>query len=119
MFTRNSKRWDKSVYPENWQELSTACKEKANWQCALCNVKHGSERMSKAGNMYTVWLAACHIHPNDKANPSPELICLCVSCHGRFDAAYKSALAQAEIEILKLRKARAKIEKKRRELAIA
>ena len=76
----------KHLYPPNWKELSRACKEAAGWKCQQCKIKHGSRRKSKrTGQWYRVWLHAAHVFLNDTFNPSPRLLCLCPTCHGRYD----------------------------------
>jgi hypothetical protein len=103
MFTRNSKRWDRKRYPANWEALSLACRVNAGNCCELCGREQDSTYISKAGNTKQIKLAACHVHPDDEANPNPELICLCIFCHGKFDALYKSAKACGTVETLKHR----------------
>lgn len=91
MFKKNSKRWKRKDYPENWEELSLACKEAAHWLCQRCRCKHGKKRISRAGKPYRVKLAACHADPYEpKSCSDPLLICLCEKCHAWYDAPYKA-----------------------------
>ncbi len=72
-------------YPKNWKQLADACREQAGKQCEHCQVEQGTERISRRTNRtYTVYLHAAHKN-HDIDNPSPELLCLCPSCHGRYD----------------------------------
>jgi hypothetical protein len=52
------------------------------------------------GTPYLIYLAACHKF-QDKENPCPELIALCVACHARHDWKHKQAMQQAYLEQLK------------------
>ncbi len=87
-------------YPERWQALAAACKEKARWCCEHCGARQHEIRTSARGTPYFVYLHAAHKY-HDKANPSPELICLCPSCHGRFDHERRARQARVRIEMLR------------------
>jgi hypothetical protein len=91
------------LYPKNWKKLALACKERANWHCEKCNVKHKSMRLSYSGNLYPVYLAAAHKN-HDRSNPNPVLICLCPTCHWKHRQ--KGHRPTFIIERLKLQKAR-------------
>jgi hypothetical protein len=84
-------------YPQNWEELSRQCKERAGWKCEHCGAEQYELRTSKRGNPYLVYLAAAHKW-HDKHNPDPELIALCQSCHARHDWQYKQRQAQVRLE---------------------
>jgi hypothetical protein len=60
-----------ATYPDNWRDLSRACKDRAGWRCEECG---STER-----------LGAAHVN-HDPENPNPELRCLCWPCHRRYDA---------------------------------
>src|SRR5205809_8020884 len=73
-------------YPRNWRELAIACKKRANWQCEVCHVTQGTERISHhTGAVYHVFLHAAHTTLHDTSNPNPQLQALCPTCHGRHD----------------------------------
>ena len=74
---------NRKKYPRNWRKLARACKERAGWQCKECFVQHGTLRLSWAGRPYPVYLVAAHKN-HDPFNPSPDLVCVCPSCHFRF-----------------------------------
>lgn len=68
-------------YPRNWPQLARECKERAGWICEHCGVSQFAERVSRwTGNVYTVYLQAAHKH-HDPENPTPELVCVCATCH--------------------------------------
>src|SRR5436853_6036125 len=87
-------------YPPNWEQLAWQCKEHAGWQCVKCHVKQGATRVSKrTGAVYTVYLHAAHAH-HDPGNPTPVLLCLCPTCHGRYDHRYRMRQRQIALERL-------------------
>lgn len=76
-------------YPKQWESLARQCKEQAGWRCNFCQITQGSQRVShRTGAVYTVYLHAAH-RDHDLANPLPVLLCLCPTCHGRYDYAYR------------------------------
>jgi hypothetical protein len=76
----------KHLYPSNWKQLSYDCKAAADWRCERCKVRQGARRKSKrTGEWYRVWLHAAHVCLHDTFNPFPRLMCLCPTCHGRYD----------------------------------
>src|SRR5712692_1376553 len=88
-------------YPDNWELLAWLCKEKAGWMCEFCHVKQGRKRKSKrTGKRYTVYLHAAHAD-HDIGNPHPRLICLCPTCHGKYDYRYRMCQQQISHERLK------------------
>jgi len=88
-------------YPKNWEQLARQCKEQAGKQCAYCHVKQGAERISRrTGVVYAVFLHAAHKN-HDIANAAPDLLCLCPTCHGRYDFQYRRMEQQIALERLK------------------
>jgi ssDNA-binding Zn-finger/Zn-ribbon topoisomerase 1 len=87
-------------YPDQWEELSTACKEKAGWTCEHCGARQHEIRTSKKGKPYFIYLHAAHRN-HDKSNPNPALLCLCVSCHARYDYEHREREAAIRLEQLK------------------
>jgi hypothetical protein len=91
-------------YPPNWEQLAWHCKEQAGWRCSTCKIKHGAQRISKrTGAVYTVYLHAAHAH-HDPGNLTPVLLCLCPTCHGRYDHRYRMRQRQITLERLKHQK---------------
>jgi hypothetical protein len=89
-------------YPRNWRELAIACKTRANWQCERCPVKQRDERLSKRTQKpYPVFLHAAHVKLHDTANPQPELVALCPTCHARMDWQHRKQEQRVQLEQLK------------------
>ena len=83
------KRERRKQYPNNWEQLARQCKEQAGWQCEFCDIRNGAERISRrTGACYIVYLHAAHQF-HDVGNPDPHLLCLCPTCHGRYDYQYR------------------------------
>jgi hypothetical protein len=78
-------RPQRAEYPPNWRQLARQCKERAGWRCEHCGVPHGALRLSKAGKLYIVYLAAAHLN-HDPSNPNALLRALCQRCHMQYDA---------------------------------
>lgn len=88
-------------YPPTWEQLATECKERANWQCEHCGAKQYSIAISKKQTPYFVYLHAAHRYQDDQHNPNPQLICLCVSCHARYDYTHRQRLKRIQLEQLR------------------
>lgn len=87
---------NKNAYPDKrrWNELKTACKERAGWQCEYvypngkrCSMREDEIRKSqrRRGRPYIVHLHAAHLDNKDPSNPEPELVCLCPRHHMQMD----------------------------------
>ena len=87
-------------YPPSWERLAQACKERAGWQCEHCGVEQYALVESHKGMPYIIYLHAAHKN-HDQDNPEPELLCLCISCHARYDYRHKQREAWVRLEILK------------------
>jgi hypothetical protein len=88
-------------YPKDWEQQARVCKELAGWRCVRCRIKHGSQRISKrTGAVYTVYLHAAHVN-HDPDNQAPQLMCLCPTCHGRYDYRARMKRLQLNHERLK------------------
>jgi hypothetical protein len=92
------------LYPPDWQALATACKERAGWRCEHCHIRHRAWRRSKrTGRRYRVYLQAAHKNHLDRAKSNAELLCLCFSCHARYDYQHDQRLADIRLHSLKHR----------------
>jgi hypothetical protein len=93
-----AKRWDRSQYPENWEEISAAFRASKNYTCEWggCGVKQGDKLISKAGKEYTATVDAAHVYPFDTANPNPDLLCLCKKHHRIYDNSYQGEMDELE-----------------------
>src|SRR6266702_55687 len=90
-------------YPDNWDDLSWQCKERAGWKCEFCHIRQGRKRKSKrTGHWYRVYLHAAH-RDHDLGNPNPVLLCLCPACHGKYDYRYRMSQQQVSLERMKHR----------------
>ena len=89
----------RGLYPENWEELAYACKERAGWQCEGCGIAHGSQAISeRTGVVYTVYLAAAHLD-HDPWNPAPRLAAFCPTCHARYDYSWDQRQRWLALEV--------------------
>lgn len=74
---------NKHLYPRTWRAMARECKERAGWKCERCGVSQGIKRLSKwTGRLWPVYLQAAHVN-HDPENETPELACVCPSCHWR------------------------------------
>lgn len=87
-------------YPASWETLSRECKERAGWKCEMCGIAQHTIAISKRGNPYIIYLHAAHKR-HDKSNPEPELVCLCVACHGKLDHEQRQRAARVHLEHVK------------------
>jgi hypothetical protein len=87
---------NKKAYPDKWRwnELKTACKERAGLQCEYvypngkrCGMREDEIRKSKRrqGKPYVVYLHAAHLGNTNPGDPNPELMCLCPRHHMQMD----------------------------------
>lgn len=94
---------NRKLYPENWEQIALAVKEKANWQCEWCD-----RPCRKSGESWKDFLArlpkssccrwfddlneapgrfiltTAHLD-HDPENPNARLAALCSGCHCRYD----------------------------------
>ena len=92
-------------YPDNWASIARGVKEAHSWRCERCHIHHGSWRRSKrTGAKYRVWLHAAHRWFGETGNPTPDLLCLCPTCHGRYDYRLRLQHLALCLERLKHRK---------------
>src|SRR5713101_725468 len=89
----------KELYNERFEEEKLACKERAGWQCEAilpwtnerCPTRDGDEKWSRRSKRkWIVYVHAAHVN-GDPENPTPELVCLCPSCHMRMDRQKENA----------------------------
>ena len=84
------------AYPDRkrWNELKTACKERAGWQCEYaypngkrCGMREDEIRKSKRrpGRPYIVHLHAAHLGNKNPDDPEAALMCLCPKHHMQMD----------------------------------
>jgi hypothetical protein len=90
----------RAKYPESWEAMARACKERAGWKCEACGAAQHTIAISKRGTPYIIYLAACHVN-HDQDNLQPELKALCVACHGRHDYQQRQRAARVHLEHMK------------------
>ena len=92
---------NKHLYPPDWKAIAERCKELAGYRCQHCQIEQGAERTSRRGNLYRVYLQACHKDHTQRHKPNAELLCLCVRCHWWFD--FNQWLREQDIRIQRLK----------------
>jgi hypothetical protein len=90
------KRWARDEYPENWEEIAQQKKEEADFTCEFCGNAHRDQGQNKKGGTYDVRVAAAHRFPNDTGNPDPDLLCLCQSCHRKYDNQFRGIIEEGK-----------------------
>ena len=89
-----NRRWDRSQYPPNWEEISYNFRASKNFTCESCGYQQGEPRISRSGREHKGTVDAAHKWPNDTMNPKPELYCLCKRCHRLYDNLYDELVAE-------------------------
>lgn len=86
-------------YVKGWKKMSFAFRQSKNFTCEHCGVVQGrDERVSRrTGVVYKVPTHAAHKN-HDPQNPTPELLCLCPSCHGKYDYQHMQATDRVRFE---------------------
>lgn len=96
---------NRKKYPANWPAIAAACKERAGWRCEHCSVKHRAWRKSKrTGRRYRVYLQAAHVNHLERGREDAALLCLCFTCHARYDYEHDERLKDIRLHCLKHRK---------------
>ena len=74
---------NRALYPEDWQEISAAIRERAGHRCEWCGAKDGWDHPITGSE---VVLTVAHLD-HDPTNCDPEnLKALCQRCHNGYDA---------------------------------
>ena len=88
-------------YPPNWEQLAAECRERAGNTCEHCGIAQHTPLISKKGNPYYVYLHAAHRHQLDQGNENPDLVCLCPTCHSRYDYEHRQRMKRIHLERIK------------------
>lgn len=105
---------DRSRYPANWEEISLAVREKAEWKCEHCGQRcrrpgedWGSfymdvlccdwDEMDEAKPTQFV-LTTAHLDQDPSNNDPANLKALCAPCHLRHDAPFRMRNHRAKLE---------------------
>jgi hypothetical protein len=78
---KRGKRWDRSKYPPNFDDISLQKRKAHNFTCEFCG-RSNEDKFESGGD---VRVSFAHKYKNDEANPNPEGYCLCQSCHWHYD----------------------------------
>lgn len=74
-----------SRYPDNWNEIATKLKEKADWKCSHCQmqcIKPNDDVSSLTiSERRRRTLSVHHANYQPEDNRQENLICLCSGCH--------------------------------------
>lgn len=89
-----AKRWDRSQYPENWEEISRQFRASKHYTCERCGYRQGDPLVSRAGRIWRGTVDAAHKWPNDTRNPHPDLLCFCKRCHRWYDNQFQELLEE-------------------------
>lgn len=95
---------NKKLYPPNWAEIARACKDRAGWKCEHCQIAQGETRISRRGRPYKIWLQAAHEKHIERAQEDAGLLCLCISCHARYDYLHDQRIKDIRLHSLKHKK---------------
>lgn len=79
---------DRTLYPDNWEEMALAAKIAANWTCQRCGVCRGDRQINRHGRLVKVVLTTAHLN-HDPWNPDADLEVMCWPCHAKYDAAHR------------------------------
>jgi len=107
---------DYSKYPKDWKAISLRIKEREEWKCKFCGVKHGDLRVGdevvRAGSSEAFYASenyAAGLGPKPRcivltvahlADPNPmncdddNLAALCQRCHNRLDMPMRQSNAR-------------------------
>jgi len=83
--------FDRSKYPDGWDEKAEAVKEAAGWKCEVCGIGHMED--GTMGSCLTV-----HHPDRDPENEDARLIAACARCHlknerqARWEERYKDQI---------------------------
>lgn len=94
---------NKHLYPPNWAEIARACKDRAGWKCEHCRIAQGATRISRRGRPYKIALQAAHERHIDRGRDDARLLCLCISCHARYDYRHDQRIKDLRLHSLKHR----------------
>jgi hypothetical protein len=97
---RCKRRWDRSQYPPNWEEISYAFRLSKNFTCEACGYRQGDWLVSRKGQWYRGTVDAAHKYPGDTRNPHPELYCYCKKCHRLYDNLFAKIIAEGKRQVV-------------------
>ena len=92
---------DRSRYPKNWEEISTAVKKEAAWRCQECSLNCDPQnyptfdRSQRARHTLTVH----HQDYNPANNARSNLIALCSGCHLKKHLRKKGNISKGQLTL--------------------
>lgn len=104
---------DRSRYPDNWDEIASEVKNRADWECQECfrpcrrpgetwdDFKRsmlGHLTQDDLSHLSRFTLTVAHLDQNPSNNDPANLKALCAPCHLRHDAPYREANSMAKRE---------------------
>ena len=78
---------NKEQYPPEWEDIKLFIRERDNYTCQHCGIKHKELKTSQTGKVYTAYLCVAHLD-HDKENwgvKMDRLLLLCQACHLKND----------------------------------
>jgi 5-methylcytosine-specific restriction endonuclease McrA len=84
---------DRSLYPDNWDDLATAVKEAVGWRCQECGRQ--CRRPGEPFDTHVRTLTVAHLDHNPANSDPSNLAALCSGCHLRQDAQHHARNAAA------------------------
>ena len=82
--------FDRSLYPDNWEEISLKVKEEQGWKCGICGAKHGEPHPITGS---TVILTTMHLDHNPQNCERSNLLAGCQRCHNTYDRPHRNQTA--------------------------
>lgn len=79
---------DWNDYPENWEEITLAIKQRAGWRCEWCGADQGLPHPETGA---VVVLGTAHLDHDPEHNDPSNLAALCQRCHNRYDTPHRLA----------------------------
>ncbi len=96
MARKQRRRWDRSQYPENWEEMSRDFRASKDYTCEMCGYRQGDPLISHTGREYQGTVDAAHKYPRDTRNPNPDLLCLCKRDHRIYDNQFQELMDEGD-----------------------
>jgi hypothetical protein len=89
-------------YAGNFDIKAQECRDRAGNRCEHCGIKQFTPMVSRRNIPYYIYLHAAHKN-HDYENEDAELICLCPTCHARYDNQWRERQKRLELEQLRHR----------------
>lgn len=92
---------DRSRYPDDWDAIALAVKEKVGWICQRCGKQclRPGEKMEDSSDRAVYTLTVHHRDFLPENNNPANLIPLCAPCHLRLHAGHKRNLPPGQMKL--------------------